>query len=120
MTTYAYSSDAPAEVETGLLIVPVFQGPKPGPGVRETGLANMYAATKHTGKRGESLLVTRRDRDRFAAAAVLLVGVGPKPEFTLDVARRALGKAASTARRFGSVATTFPQAFGARKAEEAV
>jgi leucyl aminopeptidase len=120
VTTYSYTSESPARVEVGSLIVPVFQGPKPGPGVRETGLARAYAAARHTGKRGETLLVTRRDRDRFAADAVLLVGVGPKDEFTVEAARRALGKAASTARRFGSVATTFPLAFGARRAEDAV
>jgi leucyl aminopeptidase len=120
VTTYTYSSDPASKVKAGLLIVPVFQGPKPGPGVRETHLAAAYAAARHTGKRGESLLVTRRDGDRFAADAVLLVGVGPKGEFTVEAARRALGKAAGTARRFGSVATTFPQAFGARKAPEAV
>ena len=120
MTTYSYASESPADVRTGLLIVPVFQGPSPGPGVRETGLAKAYADAKHSGKRGEAVLVTRRDRDRFAAGAVLLVGVGPKGEFTIDSMRRALGRAAGTARRFGTVATTFPQAFGARQAADAV
>ena len=108
MTTYAYSSDAPGAIRTGLLIVPVFQGPAPGPGVREMGLADAYAGAKLTGKKGEHLLVTARTGDRFAAGAVLLVGVGPKAEFTVDAARRALGRAAGTARRFGTVATTFP------------
>jgi len=65
VTTYAYSSESPADVKAGLLIVPVFQGPKPGPGVRETGLAKAYADARFTGKKGESVLVTRRDRDRF-------------------------------------------------------
>ena len=120
MTTYAYSSETPADVKAGLLIVPVFQGPKPGPGVRETGPARAYADSKLTGKKGESVLVTRRDRDRFAAGAVLLVGVGPKDELTIEGMRRALGRAAGTARRFASVATTFPQAFGARQAADAV
>ena len=32
VTTYSYSSESPADVKAGLLIVPVFQGPKPGPG----------------------------------------------------------------------------------------
>ena len=32
MTTYSYSGDAPAKIRTGLLVVPVFQGPAPGPG----------------------------------------------------------------------------------------
>ena len=120
MTTYSYSSESAAEVNAALLIVPVFEGPKPGPGVRETGLAKAYADAKHTGKRGEALLVTRRDRDRFVAGAVLLVGVGKKEDFTVEAARRALGRAATTARRFGTVATTFPQAFTAAKAADAV
>jgi leucyl aminopeptidase len=120
VTTYAYSSESPAEIRVGLLIVPVFEGPTPGPGVRETGLAKAYADAKHTGKRGQTLLVPRRDRDRFAADAVLLVGVGPKRELTIDGARRALGRAAGTARRFGTVATTFPRAFGTRQAVDAV
>ena len=120
MTTYSYSSESAADVKAGLLIVPVFEGPKPGPGVRETGLAKAYSDAKHTGKRGESVLVTRRDRDRFAAGAVLLVGVGTKAEFTVDAARRALARAATTARRFGTVATTFPQAFAPGTAADAV
>jgi leucyl aminopeptidase len=107
-------------VRAGLLIVPMFEGTKPGPGVRETGLAKAYADARHSGKRGESVLVTRRDRDRFAADASLLVGVGPKDEFTIEGMRRVLGRAAGTARRFGTVATTFPQAFGSRQAAEAV
>ena len=120
MTTYAYSSDAPGRVKAGLLIVPVFQGPTGGPGVRETGLSEAYAAAKLTGKKGESLLVTAREGDRFSAGAVLLVGVGPKDELTVDGARRALGRAAATARRFATVATTFPMAFGTKDASEAV
>ena len=55
-----------------------------------------------------------------AAGAVLLVGVGPKAEFTVDAARRALGRAAGTARRFGTVATTFPTVFSAKQAADAV
>ena len=120
MTTYSYSSESAAEAKAGLLILPVFEGPTPGPGVRETGLAKAFTDAKHTGKRGDALLVTRRDRDRFAAGAVLLVGVGKKEDLTVDGARRMLGRAAATARRFGTVATTFPQIFGARQASDAV
>ena len=120
MTTYSYSSESAAEVKAGLLILPVFEGPTPGPGVRETGLAKAFTDAKHTGKRGDALLVTRRDRDRFAAGAVMLVGVGKKEDLTVDGARRMLGRAAATAHRFGTVATTFPQIFGARQAADAV
>ncbi len=120
MTTFSYASDPPAAVKTGLLIVPVFEGPQPGPGVKELGLADAYAAAKLKGKRGQDLLVMKRRGDRFAADAVLLVGVGKKAGFTVTAARRALGRVAGTARRFGSVATTVPQSFGARKAADAV
>jgi leucyl aminopeptidase len=125
VTTYAFSTQSPADLAAGLLILPVFEGGEPGPGVRETGLRDVFAAAKLTGKKGETLLVTGRERsgarDRgFAAGAALLVGVGPKAEFDLTALRRALGRSAGTARRFGSVATTFPLALGARQATEAV
>ncbi len=119
MTTFSYSTDAPGAAKAALLIVPVFQGPKPGPGVRETGLAATYADAKLTGKKGEDLLVTKRRGDGFAAGAVLLVGIGPKEELTSIVARNALGRVAGTARRFGTVATTFAMAFPPRRVAEA-
>ena len=42
MTTFSFSTDAPAEVKAGVLILPVFQGPEFGPGVKETGLQQAY------------------------------------------------------------------------------
>ena len=90
MTTYTFSTESPADVDTGLLILPVFEGGDPGPGVRETGLRDAFAAAKLTGKKGETLVVTGRDGDGFAAAAALLVGVGPKAEFDVTALRRAL------------------------------
>lgn len=120
MTTYALSTESPREVAVGLLIVPVFEGPAPGPGVKETRTLEAYAGAKHTGKKGETLLVTKRRGDRFAADAVLLVGVGTREAFDVVAMRRALGRVAPTARRFGTVATTFPLVFGARQAPEAL
>ena len=120
MTTYAFSTESPADIDTALLILPVFEGGDPGPGVREIGLRDAFAAARLTGKKGETLLVTGRDADGFAAGAALLVGVGPKAEFDVTALRRAIGRAAGTARRFGSVATTFPLALGARHATEAI
>jgi leucyl aminopeptidase len=120
VTTFVYSSASPHEVEAGLLVLPVFEGGAPGPGVRETGLREAFAASKLTGKAGETLLVPRRDGDGFAAGAVVLVGVGPKGAFDVTAMRRALGKAAPVARRFGTVATTFPLAFGGARTAEAV
>ena len=120
MTTFAFSSESPRDVAVGILIVPVFEGPEPGPGVRETRLGEAYAAAKLTGKKGETLLVAKRRGDRFAADAVLLVGVGKKDAFDLTAMRRALGRAAVSARRFGTAATTFPLVFGVRQAADAV
>jgi leucyl aminopeptidase len=120
VTTFSFSSGSPRDVAAGVLIVPVFEGPVPGPGVKETGLADAYLAARHTGKKGESLLVTKRRGDRFAADTVLLVGVGKKEDFDVHAARRVLGRAADTARRFGTVATPFASCFGARDAERAV
>ena len=120
MTTFKTSTQSAREVAADLLIVPVFTGEDIAPGLRETGLADSYAASRLTAKKGETLLVTRRRGDRFAAEAVLLVGVGPKDGFDLITMRRALAKAVAGARRFPRVATTFAQAFPARQASDAV
>ncbi|HEX6844789.1 MAG TPA: leucyl aminopeptidase [Actinomycetota bacterium] len=120
MTTYALSTASPRDVAAGLLIVPVFEGPEPGPGVKETRTLDAYTAAKHSGKKGENLLVTKRRGDRFAADAVLLVGVGPREAFDVRGMRRALGRVAGTARRFGTAATSFPLVFGARQGAEAL
>jgi leucyl aminopeptidase len=120
LTTYTYASGSAATLATRLLIVPVFAGPEPGPGVKELGLAEAYASARLKGKKGEDLLVPRRPGDRFAADAVLMVGVGAREDFTVDAVRRTLGRVAGTARRFGVVATTLPQAFTARQGAEAV
>ena len=120
MTTYKTSTESAAEIATDLLIVPVFAGDVAAPGLRETKLADAYASARLTGKKGETLLVTRRSSDRFAADAVLLVGVGPKDGFDVNAMRRTLAKAVGGARRFATVATTFALVFGAKQAAEAV
>ena len=73
MTTFSFSTDAPAEVKAGVLILPVFQGPEFGPGVKETGLQQVYKDAKLTGKKGESLLVTKRNG--VSQCRCLLIGV---------------------------------------------
>jgi leucyl aminopeptidase len=119
VTTASFSSASPAAIRAGILVVPVFKGPLPGPGVNEVGLERAYRDAKLTGKKHENLLVVRRDGDRFAAGAVLLVGVGEKAEVTPVHIRRVLGRVAGTLGRFGTVATTFAQAAGGRAAAEA-
>ena len=123
MTTFSYATDAPATVKAGVLVLPMFLGPKgplPGPGVKEVGLEQAYRDAKLTGKKLENLLVVRREGDRFAAGAVLLVGAGDKTQLTSNVIRRVLGRASSALPRFGTVATTFPQALTGKGAADAV
>ena len=120
MTTFSYTSEPAAKVRTGVLVLPVFEGPEPGPGVKEVGLGSAFGDAKLTGKPKESLLVVRRDGDRFAAGAVLLVGLGPRDAVTPNLLRRALGQVAPSIARFGSVATTFPQAVARRSMPDAI
>ncbi|HSL11628.1 MAG TPA: leucyl aminopeptidase, partial [Actinomycetota bacterium] len=86
---------------------PMFEGGVPGPGVEPLGVAGAYAAAKLTCKKGETLLIPRRDGDGFAVDAVLLVGAGKREDVDTVVLRRVLGRVGQTARRFGTVATTF-------------
>ena len=116
MTTFKTSTESAREIVADLLIVPVFVDAESAPGLRETGLADTYKAARLTGKKGETLLVTRRRGDRFAADAVLLVGVGPRRTSISRRCARTLAKALAGARRFPKVATTFAQAFPARQA----
>jgi leucyl aminopeptidase len=120
VTTFSYTSEPAAKVRTGVLVLPVFEGPEPGPGVKEVGLGSAFGDAKLTGKPKESLLVVRRDGDRFAAGAVLLVGLGPRDAVTPNRLRRALGQVAPSIARFGSVATTFPQAVPGRSMPDAI
>jgi leucyl aminopeptidase len=114
----SFSTDAPADAEADLLVLPVFKGPEPGPGVKAIGLGGAFADAKLGGEKGDTLVVARRDGDRFAASHVLLVGVGPRSEVTPDVLRRVTARIASRAARFGTVAIGLAQA--SRKHEAAV
>jgi leucyl aminopeptidase len=114
VTTFSYASEPAEKIRAGVLVLPVFEGPVPGPGVKEVGLETAFRDAKLSGKKKETLLVVRRDGDRFAAGAVLLVGMGPRDDVTPNGLRRALGKIAPSIARFGSVATTLPQAVPAR------
>ncbi|MEP6759399.1 MAG: leucyl aminopeptidase [Actinomycetota bacterium] len=119
MTTFKTSTQSARDVAADLLIVPVFTGQDVGPGLKELRLADAYAAARLTGKKDENLLITPGKGDRFAASAVLLVGVGAKDRFDLTAMRRALAKAVAGARRFPTVATTFALALPAKQAADA-
>jgi leucyl aminopeptidase len=107
---FSFSTESPTKVKADVLVLPMFKGPKPGPGVKQTGTDTAYRNAKLTGKKGENLLVMRRSGDAFTAGAVLLVGVGEQKELTVGGLRRALGKASGTVARFASVAVGVPLA----------
>jgi leucyl aminopeptidase len=120
VTTYAFLSDRPDRFAAGVLAHPVFEGPELGPGLSSAGLLEAYKAARLSGKRNENLLLPSRPGDRLKAGGVLLVGAGPRSELTPDLARRVLGRAAGTLRRFRVAATTFPHAFNTSGAAAAV
>jgi leucyl aminopeptidase len=103
---FTASRQAPSAVSADLLVVPMFAGGRPGPGAAELKLEDAYRAAKLTGHKDEDLLLPKQKGDRFAAGAVLLVGVGERSSFDLTAARRAMGRISGTARRFARVATT--------------
>jgi leucyl aminopeptidase len=120
--TFVYSTDPPDSVRTDVLVLPVYEGPEAGPGVKDvkgTDLLALYAEAKLKGKRGEPLLVPNTGGLGVAAGSVLLVGVGKRREVTTDSLRRALGRVAPQLAKRRTVATTFPQVVG-RSPEDAV
>ncbi|HYU57660.1 MAG TPA: leucyl aminopeptidase, partial [Actinomycetota bacterium] len=118
MPTFEYSTKAPAEVEADLLIVPVYEGPEAGPGVKEVekalGVSVLSTLTDNTlkGKVHEFLILPAYGK--LGAKTVLVVGLGPRREVSADAIRRAAGYAAKWASKYGSVASTLPQAGAAR------
>jgi leucyl aminopeptidase len=120
VTTFSFSTDRPAEAKAGVLVAPVFTGPTFGPGADLPDLERAYRDAKLTGKQGETLLVTKRDGDPFAAASVLLVGVGDRDAFDVTAMRRALARSASSLGRFGHAATTFALAANGDEGADAI
>jgi leucyl aminopeptidase len=119
VTDIVFSNDPPADVAADVLVLPVYEGPQPGPGVREVptvDLMEAYADAKLAGKSGEALRVPTPGG---SAKAVLLVGVGDKAGVDAAALRRAIGKVAGSLVKQERIATTFPQAAGRRSAEEA-
>lgn len=121
MTTFTYSTQAPASVRVDVLVLPVFEGPVAGPGVKDVkgiDLLDVYTQAKLKGKKGENLLVPNTGGGAFAAGSVLLLGVGKREKVSGDALRRAIGKAAPQLAKHAKVATTLPQA--GRNGQDAV
>ena len=96
--TFAISTERPTDVAADVLVLPIFEGPKPGPGVRGVkgaDLMGLYEAAGHTGKRGEALLVPNIGLKDLAAEAILLLGVGGESVAGPDACRRAIGRVAA-------------------------
>ncbi len=114
MPTFTFSKQPPASTAADVLVLPVFEGPEPGPGVREIpgfDLLGAYRAAGHTGKRGESLLVPNAGLG-WASDAILLVGVGRRGDAGPDACRRAIGRVAGQLAKRRRIATTMPQIAG--------
>jgi len=108
--TFDVSSASPTDVVADLLMLPVFQGQRPGPGVeavQRAMRADLMATLKEHRVRGKvGDLFTLPTLGRTKAKAVMLVGLGPEREAGPAAIRRASLKAARAAVKFGSVAST--------------
>ena len=105
---------SPAEVDADLLIVPAFEGPTAGPGLKELARTldpdplDVLSQNQFRGKLGETFLLPTSGQ--IGAASLLVVGLGKPSEVTPDRIRRAAGKIAGRASGFARVAATLPQA----------
>jgi leucyl aminopeptidase len=108
------STSTVREARGEVLVLPLYEGSEPGPGVREAGRAlgvDLAATAKEngvTGKRGESVFVPGLGKMRVKT--LMLLGLGAKKDLAPDSLRRAMGRAAGKIGGFKSVATTLPQA----------
>lgn len=113
MPRFAPSSDPAIRSKVDALILPVYQGPEAGPGVkevsRELGVDLVQACTENgmRGKPGQVLGIPTLGR--IPARSVLLVGMGKRSDAKSDAVRAAAGKAVGRVRDLDSVATTLGQ-----------
>ena len=113
MPTFDVSSASPTKVTADLLVLPCFQGRKPGPGVAEAGAAlggdlmDTLKANGLSGKLGETFSFPTFGR--LKAKYVLVVGLGPEEKAGPVEVRKAAIKAGRAAAKFATVATTLAQ-----------
>jgi leucyl aminopeptidase len=109
-----FSTTSPAEQVADLLILPIYEGPEPGAGVRELSraldadLEKVLRDNRVRGGLGEAFGLPTLGG--APADTVLLVGLGKKAEADADAVRRAAGKVAPRVARYRRVATTLPRA----------
>ena len=122
MPNFTFSTKPPQSVRADVLVLPIFEGLEPGPGVRPVrgvDLVALYEAAGNKGKRGEYLIVPNAGLDGVEASAILLLGVGKRDDAGPDACRRAIGKVARQLSKRARIATTLPQIAG-RAFDEAV
>jgi leucyl aminopeptidase len=111
--TFEVSPASPTEVQADLLMLPVFEGRVPGPGVDAvakavgTDLMEILKAHGGRGKLGDTFVFPTLGRIR--AASVMLVGLGPRDRAGAAEVRRATMKAARSGAKFTTVASTLAQ-----------
>ena len=123
MPTFVFSTDRPTDLDVDVLVLPVFEGPEAGPGVKDVkgiDLLALFSAAGSKGKRGESLLVPNTGDKALRANAVLLIGVGKREEADPDVCRRAIGRVAHQLAKRKTAATTLPQIVSSKEQVDAV
>ena len=114
MPKIQFSASPPADVEADLLVVPAFEGPEAGPGLKELGRAldadpvDVLRESHFRGSFGETF--TLPTYGQASTPTLLIVGLGKRDELTVDRIRRAAGKIAGRASSFQRVASTLPQA----------
>jgi leucyl aminopeptidase len=120
--TFDFITSPATEQEADLLILPVFEGPEAGPGVKEADRAlgvsilDTLRENHVTGKKHEFFSIPTYGK--LPAKTVLVIGLGKRSEVDADRIRRAAGHMARWVGRFTSVVTTLPQV--GRSADEAV
>jgi leucyl aminopeptidase len=113
MPTFETSTSSPARVAADVLILPIYRGRVPGPGfaeVAEAMGADLAALLKDhgvDGKLGDTFTVPTLGA--LPTGSLLIVGLGPEGEAGPGTVRRAAQKAAKTASRFATVATTLAE-----------
>jgi leucyl aminopeptidase len=110
LPTFAPSSVAPEEAQAELLVLPVYEGPDAGPGVKEVSrvlgsdLIKICRQSNFKGKLGETLTVP--SLGKIKPKVIVLVGVGKRAKVTSDTVRRAAGRVCGSVKGYSSVATT--------------
>jgi leucyl aminopeptidase len=114
--TFEVSPASPTEVQADLLILPMFEGRVPGPGVEavgqalETDLTALLKTHGGRGKLGETFVLPALGKIR--PGSIMLVGLGPKDSAGATAVRKAAMKAARAGGKFATLASTLPQVGG--------